>query len=451
MNEPTLILDPPQVSVTLPYNFVRRPYQLLPYYALVADGKKRLICVNHRRSGKDKNAWNTVIEEAYRRVGSYYYFFPTYAQARKVIWQGTDNNGFRFLDHIPGELLARKPLDDEMLIQLSNGSQIQLIGTDNIDRVMGTNPVGCVFSEYALQNPRAWEYIEPILLANRGWAWFISTPRGKNHFWKLYQAALVNQDEWYVESLDITKTCDETGGRIITDEQIEKLRKLGRDETIIQQEYYNNFGIGQRGAYYTDMLERIEAEGRMKGIHDPGRPVYTAWDIGVHDPTSIWFFQKQGVRPVVIDCMEMRDVGLNVSIKRVLEKNYSYAGHFAPHDIKQREKSSGQSSIDVARTMGINFKVVPSVSVEDGIEATRRFLAMAEFDGRLCSTGLDALRNYHREYDDARMEYKTHPYHDWASNYADAARYMALVFFNNLERNSLQTVKVDSSFSVWEN
>lgn len=451
MNEASLILEPPPVSVTVPHNFIRRSYQWPSYYALVADGKKRLICVNHRRSGKDKNAWNTMIEEAFRRVGSYYYFLPTYSQARKIIWQGMDDNAFRFIDHIPVELMARKPLDDEMLIQLTNGSQIQLVGTDNIDRVVGTNPVGCVFSEYSLQNPRAWSYIEPILVANGGWAWFVFTPRGKNHAWKLYQAARENPDEWYVESLDITQTCNEAGERIITDEKIAQIRKEGREEAIVQQEYFCSFSIGQRGAYYTDLLERLESDGRNRGMYNPAFPVYTAWDLGVHDATSIWFAQRQGGRPVIVDCMEMRDVGLNIIIKRVLLKPYIYGGHFAPHDIKQRELSSGQTRLDVARTLGINFRVVPSVSVEDGIEASRRLLAMCEIDGKTCMGGLDALRNYRREYDEERMEYKTHPYHDWASNYSDAFRYLSLVIFQNLERKDLQNIKVDSTFSVWEN
>ncbi len=165
--------------LTIPHNFSPRPYQL-PILRALDSGIKRAVAVWHRRAGKEKTFINYVAKAAFTRVGTYYYLFPTYAQARKVLWDGRDREGFPFMAHFPKEVV-KKQNDSEMRLELINGSAVQLIGTDNIDSIVGTNPVGCVFSEYAVQDPRAWDYIRPILRENGGWAIFDYTPRGKNH------------------------------------------------------------------------------------------------------------------------------------------------------------------------------------------------------------------------------------------------------------------------------
>ena len=67
-----------------------------------------------------------------------------------------------------------------MKIRFTNGSLLQIVGSDNFDSLMGTNPQGVVFSEYALQDPRAYQYIRPILAANDGWAVFIKNVNVKS-------------------------------------------------------------------------------------------------------------------------------------------------------------------------------------------------------------------------------------------------------------------------------
>jgi phage terminase large subunit len=89
---------------------------------------------------------------------------------------------------------------------LMNGSAVQLIGTDNIDSVVGTNPLGCVFSaNLPCKTLRGWDYIRPILRENGGWAIFDYTPRGKNHGHHLYEMARSNP-EWYAEILTVKDT-----------------------------------------------------------------------------------------------------------------------------------------------------------------------------------------------------------------------------------------------------
>ncbi len=169
-----------EIEIRLPLGYKCRSYQI-PFWEAAKDGFKRFVLVWHRRAGKEKTCWNYLIMQAVKKVGIYYYFFPHFSQGRKILWDGIDKEGFRFLDHIPKELISGNPNSTEMKIRLRNGSIIQIIGTNNIDSIVGTNPIGCVFTEYSLQDPRAWSLIRPILVENGGWAVFNFTPRGANH------------------------------------------------------------------------------------------------------------------------------------------------------------------------------------------------------------------------------------------------------------------------------
>ena len=191
------------MNLILPHNFTPRAYQL-PVLRALDNGIKRAVIVWHRRAGKEKTCLNFTAKRAFERVGTYFYLFPTYAQAKKVLWQGADKAGFRFLDHFPPRIIKTRQ-EQDLRLELINGSSIQLIGSDNYDSVMGTNPIGCVFSEYALQNPSAWDYLRPILAENDGWAIFDFTPRGHNHGWQIYEMARGNPD-WFAEILTVDDT-----------------------------------------------------------------------------------------------------------------------------------------------------------------------------------------------------------------------------------------------------
>lgn len=150
-------------------------------------------------SGKDIVAFNLMIRAALRKIGVYYYILPTYAQGKKVIWDSITNHGQKFLDFIPKELVSGMN-SQEMKIRLRNGSLIQIVGSDNVDSLVGTNPQGVVFSEYALQDPRAYQFLRPILVANEGWAIFISCVAPKT---------LVLTSEGYKRIKDISPSREE--------------------------------------------------------------------------------------------------------------------------------------------------------------------------------------------------------------------------------------------------
>lgn len=401
-------------KISLPHNFTPRNYQKR-LLSQMDKGTKRAICIWHRRCGKDKTLINLISKKAFEKKGIYYYFFPTYAQGRKVLWDGIDSNGFALIDHFPKELIKNKN-DQQMKITLKNGSIFQIIGTDDIDSIRGTNPIGAVFSEYAFQNPEAWEVIRPILAENSGWAVFNTTPNGKNHAYKMYKMAEKNPN-WYAEKLTISDT------NVISEDFIEEERQEGMSEDMIQREYYCSFEASIEGAYYAKFIKKPQ----IKDIPEEKEiKVDTWWDLGMSDSTAIIFTQTINKEIRVIDYLEASGESLDFYIQQISKKPYQYGTHHAPHDIRVRELGTGKSRWEIARKAGIDFKIVKNIPLIDGINAGRNILKQCHFDRKKASRLLECLEHYQKAYDFKLKMYKSHPLHDWSSHGADAFRYMAV-------------------------
>lgn len=406
-------------QITLPHNFEPRPYQL-PILKAFDNGFRRIIQLWHRRSGKDKTDINLVAREMAKDVGIYYYFYPTYSQGRKALWDGMGKDGFKYIQHFPIELIESKH-EQEMKIKFNNGSIFQIIGTDDVDRIVGTNPKGCIFSEYSLQNPKGWNFIRPILAENKGWAIFNYTPRGKNHGFDLYEMAQ-NNPKWFVSKL----TVDDTD--VLTPEDIEEERRSGMTEDLIQQEYYCSFTAAVQGAYYWKQCDEAEKSGRFCYVpYEESVPVYTVWDLGIGDSMSIGFFQIIGQEVHMIDYVEHNNEGLAYYAKVLQDKKYIYAKHFAPHDIKAKELGTGKTRKETAKSLGIDFEVVPEIGVQNGIDAARLLFARLWVDVVKCSEWLTLIPQYTKEYDEDKKMFKDSPFHDWTSHGADMFRYAAVV------------------------
>lgn len=417
----------------IPYNFTPRPYQRTLFEEM-EKGKKRFITVWHRRSGKDKTWMNVMVEQMLKRVGVYFYLLPTYAQGRKIVWEGIDGEGFKMIDHIPVSL--RKRMDNqEMMIELVNGSIFRVVGTDKIDRVVGTNPVGCVFSEFSLQDPKAWDYISPILRENGGWAGFNFTPRGKNHAYHLLKYAQENRESWFTS----VKSARDTKAIKVKDLDEERRMVVAKygDDAVFRQEFMVEFvGIAQ-GAYYQGALDNAVKEGRVTQVeYDDDYPVHTAWDIGLHDITSIWFYQVVDGKYYIIDYLEDNNKSFKEYVQVIKQKPYVYGTHHFPHDMAQREFSSNESRFKIMKRLLPNIKILKRSAVADGIEASREMLARCYIDETKCARGLDCLYEYKREWSDKNQTYKDKPVHNWASHGADAFRYMSIAVINhNIKHN----------------
>lgn len=402
-------------------DFQPRSYQIPLFKAMEKKGLKRAVLVWHRRAGKDVTAFNFMIRAALREVGSYYYMLPTYNQARRIIFEGMTITGKKFLDYIPSEFVKDVNIA-QMKITLSNNSIIYFLGSERYDSLRGTNAKGMIFSEYAYQHPNVYPTLRPVLVANDGWAIFISTPFGENHFYKIYQVA-ENSEDWFLQTL----TVDDTS--IVSKEMIQAELEEGiMSPDMIQQEYYCSFSVGALGSYYSHYLNDMELNNQITNVPwDPSHMVHTAWDLGMRDTTVIIFFQVIGNAIYIIDLYHNSDVGLEHYIHLVKNKPYQYGKHIAPHDIKVREfTSGGLSRFEKANSLGIKFTIAPHLSIIDGIETVRTTLPRTYIDQTKCKRLISAIRDYRKEYNSKTKTYDQKPFHDDNSNYADALRYMCL-------------------------
>lgn len=408
------------MEIVLPNRWRPRPYQRRLWDYLEAGGK-RAVAVWHRRAGKDEVCLHWAACAAMQRIGNYWHMLPEASQARKAIWDAVNphTGQRRIAEAFPPEIRAGQR-DEDMQIKLVNGSSWQIVGSDNFNSLVGAPPTGLVFSEYSLTNPTAWDYLRPILAENGGWCLFMLTPRGRNHAWKLYDLARSRQD-WFAELL----TVDDTGA--ISPEIISEERASGMDEDLVAQEYYCSFDAALAGAYYGKLLQKADTEGRIGKVPwAPDAVVHTAWDLGIGDSTAIWFTQQVGQETRLIDYYENFGVGLDHYAKVLREKPYVYGEHLLPHDAQVADLSTGRSRLQTLASLGIAGRVLPrEPNVEDGINAVRNLLPRCWFDAEKCARGLEALRQYRCDYDDARKIYSARPRHDWTSHAADAFRYLA--------------------------
>src|SRR3990172_3779834 len=424
--------------ITLPYNFELRDYQA-PLWFAMEGGCKRAVAVWHRRSGKDLVAINLAVRHAILHPGSIvWHMLPTLRQARRVVWQGRTKEGRAFLNYIPPALIERIR-DDEMLVTLRNGSMIQVVGSDHADALVGANPSGVIFSEWALSNPVTWDYVRPILVENDGWALFISTMRGKNNaLYEMLTMAGKNPD-WFAEVLSAQDIHRSRLGlpagirhavtHAISLEAIEKEREAGMEESLVLSEFSPAANAPTSGAYYSSQMLAVENEGRIRSVpYQLQLPVVTSSDIGVGDATAIWFSQETAGGEIhLIDYEEFSGLGIDRMGKLIREKPYVYGEHLAPWDLNVREFSSnGQTRIDIARKLGLRFRIVPKLGIDDGVAAVRAMLPRCWFDEERCSKGISSLRGWRKKWDESNRIWLDTPAHSRESHGADAFRYLAV-------------------------
>lgn len=407
--------------VTLPYNWRPRDYQLDAWLALES-GVRRAILLWHRRAGKDEVALHWTACQMVQQPGNYWHMLPQANQARRAIWDAVDpHSGQRRIYRTFPRELIRRVRENDMLIELTNGSTWQLVGGDNFDSLVGASPRGIVFSEFALTDPGAWEYLAPILRENGGWAIFPTTPRGKNHLFKLWQS-VQGDKAWLCDK----RTVEDTS--VFSADDIALERADGKDEAIIQQEYYCSFDSPNQGSYYAKEMEKV----RICPVPvTPGVDCVTAWDLGVSDATSIWVIQPVGMELRVVAYYEQSGEGLahyaNWVKEFSAEHQVRFREHILPHDVKVRDLSTGMSREQALLDMGVMpVSIAPQTSVADGIEAVRRLLPRCVFDQERTKRGRMALAEYGRDWDARNQCWKSTPRHDWSSHGADAFRYLAV-------------------------
>jgi phage terminase large subunit len=418
-------------SITLPNNWEPRRHQFAALNAFDR-GIKRHVWVWHRRFGKDDVALNLAAREAWTNVGEYWHMLPQAEQSRKAIWEAVNpHTGVRRIDQAFPMDVRENYRESDMMIRLKTGSIWRVVGSDNYNSLVGTPPRGIVFSEYALADPAAWDLLRPILLENRGWAIFISTPRGDNHLKQIYDYAVSVGEAggWFAQKL----SCDDTG--LFSQDQLdtelaEMQARHGPEDgrALFDQEYRCSFVAPLIGSYYARLIENLEKSGRITSVEPVHNlPVNTAWDLGVGDSTAIWCFQSTPLGIRVVDYFEAQGQGMEYYVEWLDKRGYRGAD-LLPHDARQRIPVGNppRTRIELMIEMGRKPQVVPLHRIDDGISAARMTLPLCSFDAVKCQAGLRTLRNYRRQWNDQRNVFVDAPLHDWASHGADAFRTLAM-------------------------
>jgi hypothetical protein len=409
------------VDILLPHNgWLPRSHQMALWQHLQKGGE-RAFAVWHRRAGKDEICLHHAACAAMKRTGNYWHCLPEFLQGRKAIWTAVNaHTGKRRIDEAFPPYIRDTTNDNEMFIRFVNGSTWQVIGSDRYDATVGAGVAGITYSEWALANPSAWAYHRPMLAENKGWAAFITTPRGHNHAKALFDHAR-NSPDWFCELLTARDT-----GALTEDELEEALAEycalygddVGRAQFL--QEYHCNWNSAILGAFYALEMAAVRNEERITEIAaTEGVPVHRAWDLGIRDDTAIWWFQNVGGQVFLLDHYAASGVGVEhyaeVIEARGREHGWRGGTDYVPHDAKIKEWGSGKTRIETMLALGLRPELVPLATIADGINAVRRLLPLCVFHPR-CEEGVTALEQYAREWDDEKKAFRASAVHNWTSH-----------------------------------
>ena len=395
-----------------------------------------LVC--HRRFGKTVCMINHLIRSALmckHKNPRFAYIAPTFKQAKSIAWD--------YMKQFTAKIPNTKFNETELRVDLPNGSRITLLGAENSDGLRGIYLDGCVIDEYANIDGKLFaEIIRPALSERKGYCVFIGTPAGmNNNFYDLYQHANGAED-WFNYKAKASET------KIVDQEELEKAKEVMGEKKYLQ-EFECDWIANIEGAIYGEEVAKIEDKNQIARVpYDPTLPVSTSWDLGVADHSSIIFFQQKGTGIQIIDYHEERGHGLPHYIQMLNEKPYVYKDHYAPHDIDVQEFGNGKTRREIAYQLGVRFKVVPKLPVEEGIHAVTMLLPRCWIDVDHCKNLIDALRHYHRKYIDKNRMFRSKPVHDWSSHACDAMRYLAVGLQElNTRQNAPQSV-ADNNYRI---
>ncbi|CAB4139739.1 hypothetical protein UFOVP353_11 [uncultured Caudovirales phage] len=389
--------------------------------------------VAHRRAGKTVAEINEKIKAAIvcqRPNPRTAYIAPFYKQAKAVAWTYAKQYGLT----IPGATAN----ESELRLDFPNGGQFRLYGADNPDALRGIYLDDATLDEPADMNPRLWpEVIRPTLVDRLGRATFIGTPKGRNSFYDVCELAKSDKD-WLHMVLKASET------KLIPESEILALKAMMTPEQY-EQEFECSFEAAILGAYYGREMSQAEAEGRILDVpYNPDLPVHTAWDLGYSDDTAIWFYQVPRGEVHVIDYYFASGMDIDHYAETVKGKGYKQGKLFLPHDAKAKTLAARGKSIQEQLadhfTWG-NIRIVPSLSLEDGIQAARKMFPKTYFDQKL---DLEPLRQYRREWDEDRKVFREKPLHNWTSHAADAFRMMAVAYQEERPKEEPKLHKIET-------
>jgi phage terminase large subunit len=351
----------------------------------------------------------------------YAYIAPQRNQAEKIAWE--------YLKEYTRGLEAKKPSETDLSVTLKhNGAELCIYGADNPDSFRGQYFDGVILDEYGDMPPSVWgKVLLPTLADRKGWAVFIGTPKGKNHFYKIFTEAGGKEDTWFRFILKAS----ESG--ILPAEELELMR-AEMDEDEYQQEFECSFDAAVKGTYYASILAKYDNQVSASVAYDPEHPVDVWCDLGYTDSSAYWFAQSRPDGLAIIDYEEAHSQPLSYYFGMLREKGYKYGTIWLPHDATAKTLSTERSTVEQFRDAELPrfdsdqaylIRISPRLSLQSGVDAVRKILPMCWFNPR-CSQGIEGLRAYRRRWDETTKSFSDSPTHDWSSHPSDAFRYLCL-------------------------
>lgn len=395
------------------------------------------LTVAHRRAGKTVARLNKLLKKAVACKlpnPRFAYLAPYYVQAKDIAWT--------YLKHYTAPLIALggRVNESELSVTLPhNNAVIRLYGAENAERMRGVYFDGVVVDEaQGITKVVLSQILMPALADRQGWLDVAGTPKGWiNLLGELYKIAKDNP-EWFCQVLKASKT------GILPSEELARQAKLMSDDEYAQ-EFECSFDAAIAGAVYGKWMSEAETHGRINDRvqYDSNFPVYTSWDLGYDDATAIWFFQRSPNEILNIDYYEFSGEGIGhyCDMLKGIDADgqpthraaYRYETHYVPHDAANKLQAAGGRSIveQAYKDHGVKMMVIPSTSQQNGIEACRMTLPVTWFNASQCAPGVDALKNYHFEYDNDLKIFRSKPSHDWSSHAAKAFELQARMWRQN--------------------
>jgi len=399
-------------------DFTMRVHQMEVYKEL----NRFNVLLAHRRFGKTVFSIMVLVLwslQCKKKKPQHHYFAPTYSQAKRVAWN--------YLKEYTMDLGAIYN-ESELKATLPHNGIIQLGSADNPDSTRGIYSDGVVLDEPANMPSRMWtEVLRPALSDRKGSAIMIGTPAGRHGlFYDSYQEAEA-QDDWWRGMYKAS----ETG--IVDEEELAAARKV-MSKAEYAQEFECSWDAAIKGAYYAETMNKLEGKGQLCPlVHDSGKKVHCAFDLGFNDSTAIWWFQINGDVVNLINYDEVSNMGIPDIVKEIQKLDYNYGAMIFPHDVEVHGLSTGKTRKHTLEALGIEVVVAPKAAdVITDIETTRLFLERCRFDVSACKDGIETLRHYRSEWSQKNNVLQLRPLHDWSSHGADAFRYLATTDLSRL-------------------
>ena len=306
---------------------------------------------------------------------------------------------------------------------ISTGAEFFFEGIKhNVDKVKSYEGIDiCWVEEAHLVSKDSWDVLIPTIRKAGSEIWITFNPGLKSD--ETYQRFVVHKrPEWIVKKISWR---DNPWFSAELKAEMEHLKERDPDAYLNVWEGFCKQIL--EGAVYVRELRETQAQGRICEVpYDRTVPVHTFWDLGWADKTVIWFAQAVGFEYHIIDYYENSQQSLDHYLAVVQARGYIYGDDWLPHDARAKQLGTGRSVEELLRSKGRKVRIVPRLSVEDGINAARTLFPQCYFDEEKCEMGLEALRAYRYEVTPGTQTFSSKPLHDWSSHAADGFRMLAV-------------------------